>query len=161
MRWFSLLLLVLAVVAGCSSTPAESPAAAQPPAFKPVVPLNVLMEATVTPASYAIFDAAVYNNGVLESAPKTDEEWEQVEHGALTLAESANLLLLPGRAMPGEEWTRWTHALSDAALAAARAAESKNIDAIMDAGGQVYDTCQGCHARYLVEAQNARIKKSK
>jgi hypothetical protein len=126
-----------------------------------VVPLNVLMEATVTPASYAIFDAAVYTNGVLESAPRTDEEWEQVEHGALTLAESANLLLLPGRAMAGEDWTRWTHALSDAAMAAARAAESKDIDAIMDAGGRVYDTCQGCHARYLVAAQNARMKTPK
>jgi hypothetical protein len=153
------LMLMSVCVAGCNPKAAEPPPpSATRPEFKPVVPLHVLMEATVTPASYAIFDAAVYTNGVLESAPKTDEEWEHVEHSALTLAESANLLLLPGRAMAGPEWTRWTHALSDAALAAAKAAEEKNVDAIMDAGGRVYDTCQGCHARYLVEAQNARLK---
>jgi hypothetical protein len=137
--------------ARCTSGPAQPP-----PAFRPVATLAEVMEASVAPSSSVIFDAVVYNNGVLENPPKTEEQWETIEHGAIALAESANLLLLPGRAMDNGEWVKLTHALSDAAIRARNAALAKNVDQLLDAGGVVYETCTACHAKYLVQAQAQR-----
>jgi hypothetical protein len=142
--------LTLGVVAAarCTNTPAQAP-----PAFRTVGTLAEVMEANISPASYVIFDAVVYNNGVLEHAPATGEEWEAIEHGAIALAESANLLLLPGRAIDNGDWVKMTHALADAALRARDAALAKNIDRLFDAGGAIYETCTACHAKYLPQAQ--------
>ena len=43
--------------------------------------------------------------GLVETRPTTDEEWARVKAGAITLAEAANLLMIPGRrvARPGEK----------------------------------------------------------
>jgi len=147
--------LICATAARCTSTPAQPL-----PAFRTVGNLAEVMEATVAPSSTVIFDAVVYNNGVLEHAPKTSEEWEAVEHGAIALAESANLLLLPGRPMDNGDWVKLTHALSDAAVRAQKAALAKSVDQLLDAGGAIYDTCTACHAKYLVQAQAQRQQRT-
>jgi hypothetical protein len=147
--------LIMVAVARCTSTPAQAP-----PPFKTVGSLAEVMEANITSASYVIFDAVVYNNGVLEHAPKTDEEWEAVEHGAIALAESANLLLLPGRAIDDGEWVKMTHALAAAAVKARDAALAKNVDQLFDAGGAIYDTCTACHAKYLAAVQAQRQQRT-
>jgi hypothetical protein len=139
----------------CTSTPAQSP-----PAFRTVGTLAEVMEANIASASYVVFDAVVYTNGVLEHAPKTDEEWEAVEHGAIALAESANLLLLPGRAMDAGEWVKMTHALAAAAIEARDAALARNVDRLFDAGGAIYDTCTACHAKYLALAEARRQERA-
>jgi hypothetical protein len=149
------LALAVAIAARCTNSPAQ-----QQPAFRPVGNLAEVMEATVAPSSTVIFDAVVYNNGVLERAPRTNEEWEAVEHGAIALAESANLLLLPGRPMDNDGWVTMTHALSAAAVKAQKAALAKNIDELLDAGGAIYDTCTACHAKYLVLAQAQRQQRA-
>jgi hypothetical protein len=55
----------------------------------------------------AVWDAVGSESGangeVVEKALKTDEEWAKVEHQALSLAEAANLLVTPGRAMSRPE----------------------------------------------------------
>jgi hypothetical protein len=147
--------LAVAIAARCTNSPAQ-----QQPAFRTVGNLAEVMEATVAPASTVIFDAVVYNNGVLEHAPRTNEEWEAVEHGAIALAESANLLLLPGRPMDNGDWVKMTHALSDAAVRAQKAALAKSVDQLLDAGGAIYDSCTACHAKYLVEAQARRQQRT-
>lgn len=111
--------------------------------------LEQLMEATVAPASDAIFDAAVWVNGEPVSLPDTEEEWEQIEHGAITLAESANLILLPGRAKDWGDWRRFAHDMHNAARAAERAAINKNVDEVLQAGDRIYQACTNCHAKYL------------
>ena len=146
------LALIIVGVTRCTNTPAQHP----PPPFRTVGTLAEVMEANITSASNVIFDAVVYNNGVLEHAPKTDEEWEYVEHGAIALAESANLLLLPGRAVDDGDWVRMTHALADAAVRARDAALAKDVDRLLDAGGVVYESCTTCHAKYLAPAQSQR-----
>ncbi len=151
----SLIALIVVAVSRCTSTPAQAP-----PPFKTVGTLAEVMEANITSASTVIFDAVVYNNGVLEHAPKTDEEWEAVEHGAIALAESANLLLLPGRAIDEGEWVKMTHALTAAAVRARDAALAKNLDQLFDAGGAVYDTCTACHAKYLASVQAQRQQRT-
>ena len=117
--------------------------------YRHTASLEQLMEATVTPASYAIFDAAVWINGEPVSLPKSDEDWEVVEHGAITLAESANLLLMPGRVKDWGDWRRYSHDMHAAARAAERAALNKDIDGLLQAGDQIYKSCTTCHAKYL------------
>ncbi len=80
--------------------------------------------------------------------PRNDEEWEQAESGARTLAEVTNLLLLPGRRVAGPEWDKAVLAVRKVALQAADAAEKKDADAWFAAGGALDEACDVCHVRY-------------
>ncbi|MBI1786077.1 MAG: hypothetical protein HYR60_00725 [Acidobacteria bacterium] len=116
--------------------------------------IKQLMEATIVPSSEVLFDAVgtiVSSDGVEEIAPKSDEEWATVRHNALTLAESGNLLMIGDRARDKGEWIRMSRALVDVGMAALKAAEAKNPEALFEAGGQVYEVCQQCHNRYWKE----------
>lgn len=143
----ALVLVSLALVWSCRrETPAPPP---QPSLFKPAVNTELLMEAIVEPASYTVFDAAVYDNGRPVGVPTTDEDWEHVRNGAITLAEAGNLLMIGPRFKDTNAWMAISHELVDAGMAAARAAEAKDVDALMSAGGLIYDACLKCHAQYL------------
>ena len=107
------------------------------------------MEASVEPLSNAVFDAAVWVNGVQVGGPKTDNDWKLVQANALTLAETGNLLLMGSRAKDQTGWITRTQAMMDAAREAARAAESKNVNAVFNAGGKIYQACTGCHLQYI------------
>ena len=123
-----------------------SAARAQQPTFIPVASVNQLMKAIVIPTSDAIFQVAM-------KAPETDEEWTAMQYNALTLAESGNLLMIGSRAKDQGDWIKAAQALVNAGTLAFRAAEAKNEDALIEAGDQVYATCEGCHSRYLEGAQ--------
>lgn len=111
--------------------------------------LEQLMEATVAPAADAVFNSAVWINGEPVGVPTTEAEWEDVEHGAITLAEASNLLLMPGRLKDVGDWRRFAHDLNAGARAAERAALNKNLDEILQAGDLIYQACTNCHAKYL------------
>ncbi len=123
-----------------------SAARAQQPTFIPVASVNQLMKAIVIPTSDAIFQVAM-------KAPETDEEWTAMQNNALTLAESGNLLMIGSRAKDQGDWIKAAQALVNAGTVAFKAAEAKNEDALIEAGDQVYATCEGCHSRYLEGAQ--------
>jgi hypothetical protein len=109
------------------------------------------MESTVHPSAEVLFDSVgtiISVNGVEEIAPKNDEEWAEVQHSALTLAEAGNLLMMPGRAKPDADWMRLAQGLVDVGVAAHKAAQAKNAEALFEAGGQIYEICQRCHSRY-------------
>jgi len=80
--------------------------------------------------------------------PKNDEEWEEAESGARTLAEVTNLLLLPGRRVNEPEWDHAVAEVRTVALKAAEAAEKKDQDAFFAAGGELDEACDVCHIRY-------------
>ena len=66
--------------------------------MKAVVSVKELMRYTIDPISDNVFDAVTYEStkkGVKEVFPKTDEDWEKVKIGAVTLAEAIYLLKLP------------------------------------------------------------------
>ena len=123
-----------------------SAAMAQQPTFKPVASVNQLMKAIVIPTSDALFQVAM-------KAPENDEEWTAMQNNALTLAESGNLLMIGSRAKDQGDWIKAAQALVDAGTIAFKAAAAKNEDALIEAGDQVYATCEGCHSRYLEGAQ--------
>ena len=122
--------------------------------FKPVASVKQLMEGTVQPAAEVIFEAVgtvISEKGVEEIAPKNDEEWANVRNGAITLAESGNLLMIGDRARDRGEWMKLSQALVDVGIVALKAAEAKNPEALFEAGGQVYEACQHCHSKYIKE----------
>ena len=86
-------------------------AAAQAPTFQPVGSVRQLMLGIVAPTSDVIFK-------VPNKAPKNDQEWTTVQNSALILAETGNLLMLPGRAKDRGEWMKNAKALVDAGSAA-------------------------------------------
>jgi hypothetical protein len=115
----------------------------------PIATLEQIMETTIEPVSDRVFDAAVWENGVQVGGPKTDDDWKLVQANAMMLAETCNLLLMPGRAKDDGGWPIRTQAMKDAALEAAKAADAKNTDAIFAAGGRLYQACLGCHLQYI------------
>jgi cytochrome c556 len=45
-------------------------------------------------------------------------------------------------------WQKWSRAMSDAALAALKATEAENVQALVAANGQLVDACEGCHKEF-------------
>ena len=82
--------------------------------------------------------------------------WEQVENAAIALAESANLITLPGRTCENGEpvpidqdnWKQWTQELREAGEIAYRAALNKSQDEVIDATNYVAEACSNCHGTY-------------
>ena len=138
--------LVAALTASACGGAADAPAA-----FTPVATIDQVMDAIVIPSSQAIFDAVVYENGVLVSAPKTDDEWFGLQMSAVAVAEAGNLLLIPPRAKDTGEWATFSKQLTEAAVAVTKAADAKDVDRMLSAGGELYRACVNCHARYLPE----------
>jgi hypothetical protein len=128
-----------AFVAGCS----------RGPSLEPVATIEQIMETTIEPVSNAVFDAAVWENGERVGGPKTPDDWKMVQANALMLAETSNLLLMPGRAKDQVGWVIRTQAMKDAAIEAAKAAERKDTEAIFNAGTHIYQACTGCHLQYM------------
>jgi hypothetical protein len=145
----------------------------------PVGTVKDVMKGIVDPTSKAIWDAVGTESGpkgLVEKAPKTDEEWAVLEHSALSLAEAANLLKVPGRhvalpeqanakSQPGapeltpaqiEEkvnkdrgaWDSKADALRMTATKAIAAAKAHDKDAILNVGEEIDNACESCHKVY-------------
>jgi len=126
--------------------------------------LAQLMRGIVYPSSNVVFAAQSELNFPPVKDPATSPNlltstyggWQAVESAALALAESANLLTIPGRmcsnGVPAPigraDWIKFTQGLRDAGLAAYKAAQSKSQDAMVDASGTVADACSACHDVY-------------
>jgi hypothetical protein len=137
-------LFAAAMVSACGGR--ETPDAN---AYRPVASVDEVMDAIIIPASETVFDAVVYENGALVQSPKTDDDWFRVRMGALAVAEAGNLLMMPGRAEDTEEWVTFSRAMVDSAETVARAAESHDVDRVLQTGGEMYRACAGCHQKYL------------
>lgn len=95
----------------------------------------------------------VYNaDGVEELFPQDEEGWLEAENASATLAELANVLLLPGRipADGADDWVRYAHELNRTSLAAMQTAEAQDKEAFFDAGGEIYVVCRSCHEKFVI-----------
>ena len=142
----AVVLFASTLAAQCNRAPAQPEG--QPP-FKPVATVDEVMDAIIIPSSQAIFDAVVYSNGELIAAPQSDDDWFNLRIHAMGVAEAGNLLMLPPRAKDNGEWMKMALALNDQAMVVAKAAEAKDIDAFLKAGGEMYNTCTACHEMYI------------
>lgn len=82
--------------------------------------------------------------------------WEVVDYAAVAVAESAQLMLTPGRkcengvAVPvnDPDWIKFTMELADAGKAAYKASQTRKQDVISESTNQLNDSCQHCHNVY-------------
>jgi hypothetical protein len=133
MQTVALFTIALATLVQASSTP-------RPPT-RNVGTMSELMVRIIYPASDALF--------YIESrTPKTDAEWGALEGQALMLAESANLLMMPGRARDQKEWMRLSRLMLDASADALAAAKKRDVDAIVLTGEPLLESCTSCHKAY-------------
>lgn len=103
--------------------------------------MSELMTKIIYPTSDAIFY-------VPTRVPKNDIEWNELAAKALMLAESGNLLLLPGRARDQDRWVTDTKLMIDAGNAAFKAAKNKDLAALTALNDALYASCVTCHADY-------------
>jgi Lipocalin-like domain len=114
-------------------------AAAQSP--QAVGTMSDLMVKIIYPASDAIFY-------ITTRTPTSDAEWTELQGKALAVAESANLLMMPGRARDQDRWIADAQLMLDAGRTAYRAARAKDVAALEAVNDALYDSCTSCHQHY-------------
>ena len=158
------------------STPASSAASSRDGVYA-VATIRDLMEGLIDPSADAIWESVQIEAtlaGTRRKAPESDDEWRAVRRHALTIAEAANLLLVPDRAVaranaakPAEEsvdlppaavaaliakdragWTERARGLQEAAVAALTAADARDVNALLAAGETLDTACEACHAAF-------------
>jgi hypothetical protein len=108
---------------------------------QPASTMSELMVKIIYPASDAIFY-------ITTREPKTEAEWGELQGKALAVAESANLLMMPGRARDQDRWMQDAQLMLDAGRAAFRAAKAKDVAALDALNDQLYTSCTSCHSHY-------------
>ena len=143
-RWTVLGAVLL--VAGCGAEPTGPP-------LQPTATVQELMAHMIDPAADLVWDAVgtvVTEDSVDHWEPETDEEWAVVRNGAVTLVESANLLMIGDRAMDQDTWMRMTEGLIDAGNRMLEAVDERDTEAVFALGEEVYNACDTCHNLYWV-----------
>ena len=114
---------------------------------------NVAFAAQEDPAAVKPADDPAVSPNPLSS---TYGGWLAVENAGWALAESANLLTIPGRrCMNGKpvpiqnpDWAKFVQELRDGGMLVVKAAQAKNQDQIIDAAGEMTLACSNCHDKY-------------
>jgi hypothetical protein len=118
-----------------------SAAIAQAPSFQPVGSMSQLMVNIIYPTSDALFY-------IERTPPKTDVDWGLISNQALMLAESGNLLMMPGRARDQGNWITDSKMLVAVGSAAYKLALAKDMDGILALNDQLNASCVVCHQQY-------------
>jgi hypothetical protein len=161
--WLMMLVTVaaLGLTIGAAQQPASGapPAAAERPvpeelqeavaraaAIKDAAPLPVgTMSELMIDLIYPTSDAILY---VSSRTPTNDVEWNELRAKALTLAEAANLLMTPPRAMDNGRWMQDAQLMLDAGTAAFEAAKNHDLPKLEELNQAVYESCVVCHFHY-------------
>ena len=130
--------------------------------------LNQLMRGVLYPAANVVFSAQADNPGDVKFAPGHDPSmstdpltstfggWQAVENASLALAESANLLSIPGRTcsngvpVPTKDpmWTMFVQQVRDAAMKSYKAAVAKDQDRMIELSEALNASCENCHRKW-------------
>jgi hypothetical protein len=147
--------------------------------MKPVVSVKELMDYMIDPASDYIFDSVktlIRPDGkVIEVVPKTDEDWEKLRVGAVTLAEGVYLLKVQRPFAPAGdvnnsvgpdatelapeqiaakvskdpvEWNARIETLRNVGLQVLDIVKKKNTKELWDASENLDEACESCHRSY-------------
>ena len=159
------------------------------PKYRTDATVKDIMDSVVDPNADYIWDAVSSDSsikGLVEKAPKTDEDWKEVRRHAVSLMEAMNMLQIPGRpvAHPGERaadprveeppeviktmidsdresWIKYSNSLYDATALILKAVEAKNVYGILDAGDRIDQACETCHLKYWYPKQTLLLEKTK
>jgi len=163
-----------------SAEPAAAAPGGPPAAFPATGNLNQLMRGIMFPNSNVIFtvqtndpaekkkagDAANAKGGFNWSAWGSDlySGWEIVDYASIALAESAPLMLTPGRRCENgkpvpvndPDWIRFTKEMAEVGRAAYRASQTRNQEKVSDISGDVADACMHCHQVFRDKIRRGR-----
>jgi hypothetical protein len=165
------------IVASCQAKQLEpaAPAEAQP-SYTTTATVKDIMLHIVDPAGDMVWDSVstiIDKGGIHETVPKTDEEWNKVRNGVITLIEASNLLMVPGRPMarPGEKsetpgvelepaemeelvnknraaWNQRARDLHDISAKVLPIVDAKDAQKLFDIGEDIDKACENCHRQY-------------
>jgi hypothetical protein len=143
-----------ALLCGCQrpATTATTATPAPPP-YNVTLSMKELMGHVVDPGAWAFWRASgtvTSETGEKSLTPTTEEAWETAESGAAQMAEAGNLLLLPGRKRDDGDWATYARTLSRQGLEAKAAVEARDTRKMFETGAAIYQTCTGCHAKYVM-----------
>jgi len=186
-------LLIAGILSSACSPSKPNPAAPPAPALwgdmKPIVSVKELMRDMIDPAADNIFDAVkieTTKTGTVERVPKTDQDWERIRIGAVTLAEGIYLLKVPRPFTPaGDEnnstgqdatelspaqikakleadpvlWNAKIEALRNVGLEILEIVKKKNAEEMWEAGDNLDQACESCHIQYWYPGDKALLEK--
>jgi hypothetical protein len=134
MRSIAWLLLTASTLAQApTDTPAIRP--------RPVGTMSELMVKIIYPTSDAVFY-------IETRQPASDAEWGELQNKTLALAETANLLMMPGRARDQDRWMADAKLMLDVGTDAFKAAKARDLDALIGLNDRLYTSCTTCHQHY-------------
>ncbi len=152
---FKLAVSSACLLAACGSpTPQSSssvPAAADQTGLtaKPVVSINAVMVDLVDHAAHHLW--AVEPEG---KAPKTDEDWDVVAEHAVQIAAAGPAITVGGTGpsdaiwVKAPQWHEYAQRMSGAGVAALQATKTRDFKALVEANGQLAESCEGCHQAF-------------
>jgi hypothetical protein len=147
--------------AAAGATSLAKPGAAKLPAL-PRVTMQELMRGIYFPAANVVFSAQDDVTGLPQADdPSTSPNpltsvyggWQAVESASLALLDARALLDRPGRLcsnkrpvpVQSQQWQAFSLVMSNAAVAAYKAAQTKNTDRMVAVAGTLTDACDACH----------------
>jgi cytochrome c553 len=163
-----------------NAAPAPASTTGAPAAFPATGNLNQLMRGIMFPNSNIIFtvqtndpaakkktgDAANASGGFNWAAWGSDlySGWEIVDYASIALAESAPLMLTPGRRCENgkpvpvndPDWIRFTKEMAEVGKAAYRASQTRNQEKVSDISGDVAEACMHCHQVFRDKIRRGR-----
>ncbi len=165
MRRTGFTLFVMLAVCGISMLAQEPPATAAQQVHST---MNQLMRGVLYPAANVVFSAQADDPGAVKPIPGQDPAmatdpltstyggWQAIENAALALAESANLLLIPGRTCANgvpaptkdPDWSKFVREVRDAGMNAYRAAQTRSQEKMIETAETLSTACAGCHLKW-------------
>ena len=151
---------------------ASATAAAPKSDFPPAANLQQLMRGMMFPDSNIIFTVQSHDPAEKKKYGNTANDdggfnwsqwgtdlyagWDIVDYASLALAESAPLMLTPGRSCQNgkpvpvndPDWIRLTKEMAEVGRAAYRASQTRNQEKVSDISNDVADACLNCHVMY-------------
>src|SRR5688572_18053401 len=114
---------------------------------------NIVFAAQDDPATFKAADDPSTSPNPLTSVYG---QWQAVENAGITLAESANLLTIPGRTcsngkpapVANADWQKFVQGLRDAGMTVLKAGQARNVDRVTEAADAVTTACGNCHDVY-------------
>jgi hypothetical protein len=156
--------------------------------MKPVVSVKELMSGMIDPLADNIFDAVWWDitpKGIVSFEPKTDEDWEKVKVGAVTLAEGIYLLKVPRPFAPAGDvnnstgpnppelspaqiqaklakdpvlWNAKIEAFRNAALEVLEIVKKKDASQLFEASEDLDRACEACHLEYWYPGDRKEVE---